>query len=91
MHSAEREGQRSTPGQWHQLTELIVVAFEKGLPTLLLFTGLLTAARGITSTVFLSSGWEVCIVLKSRKEKKRHISGCSVFALVLLPMEVAAK
>jgi len=91
MHSAEREGQGSTPGQWHQLTELIVVAFEKGLPTLLLFTGLLTAARGITATVFLSSGWEVCIVLKSRKEKKRHISGCSVFALVLLPMEVAAK
>lgn len=82
MHSAEREGQGSTPGQWHQLTELIVVAFEKGLPALLLFTGLLTAARGITATVFLSSGWEVCIVLKSRKEKKKGIFQAAQYLLL---------
>lgn len=61
--SAKQGGQGSTPGQWYQLTELIVVALEKGLATLLLLAGLLTAARGITATVFLSSGGEVGVVL----------------------------
>lgn len=57
------------PGQWYQLTELVVVTLKEGLAALLLFTGLLAAARGVAATVLLSSGWEVCLVLESKKRK----------------------
>lgn len=66
MCSAEPGGQRSTPGRWYQLTELIVVALEKGLAALLLLAGLLAAAGGIAAAVFLSSGREVGVVLQSK-------------------------
>lgn len=65
---ARRTGIR--PGRWYQLTELIVVALEKGLATLLLLAGLLTAAGGITATVFLSRGGEVGVVLESKNHPK---------------------
>lgn len=68
MRPAEPGGQGSTPGRWYQLTELIVVALEKGLATLLLLTGLLTAARGIAAAVFLSSGGEVGVVLEDKQK-----------------------
>lgn len=68
--SAEPGGQRSTPGRWYQLTELIVVALEKGLATLLLLAGLLAAAGGIAAAVFLSSGGEVGVVLQSKNNPK---------------------
>lgn len=63
------------PGQWYQLTELIVVTLKEGLAALLLFTGLLAAARGVAAAVLLSSGWEVCLILESKKEKCVSVPG----------------
>lgn len=74
------------PGQWYQLTELIVVTLKEGLAALLLFTGLLAAARGVAAAVLLSSGWEVCLVLESKKEKCVSVPGeiwMPLFSLLL--------
>lgn len=74
--SAEPGGQGLSPGRWPQLTELVVVALEKGLATLLLLAGLLAAAGGITATVFLSSGGEIGVVLESKKSQNNPPQGC---------------
>lgn len=66
MCSVEQGGQQSTLRLWCQLTELVVVALEKGLAAVLLLAGLLTAAA-VAAAVFLSTGGQVGVVLEEKE------------------------